>query len=267
MANERTPIPPDSAAEVEFEHDRTCCVCRERGLPTQIHHIDDNPSNHATENLTVLCLTHHHETQVRGGFARHLRADVVRRYRGDWVAAVVRSRAATDALLAARASELPISQRSFVDPGWTLGEQHDLCAYLDTLPELLAATVRNVKGDWDSGVTQTMVEAGVEVYSILQRIWVRLARFFPEGTFGPDPANYLSSHLDGQLRWHRNLIEPGGPGTAGTIVRVLMANQAVGVTANAIEDTAMALLGMAVNADEANHWITRWKRAVAMSGD
>lgn len=84
MAKERIPIPADVAAELEYRADRTCCVCREPRRPTQIHHIDDDPSNNNPENLAVLCLDHHHETQVSGGFARKLDAAQVRRYRDEW---------------------------------------------------------------------------------------------------------------------------------------------------------------------------------------
>src|SRR5208282_3584901 len=68
MSNARTPVPDDVYAEVMFQHDRTCCVCGEQGLAVQIHHIDDNPGNHAINNLAVLCLEHHNQTQTRGGF-------------------------------------------------------------------------------------------------------------------------------------------------------------------------------------------------------
>ena len=38
----------------------------------------------ANENLAVLCLDCHHETQVSGGFARTLDAEQVRVFRNDW---------------------------------------------------------------------------------------------------------------------------------------------------------------------------------------
>lgn len=81
---ERVPIPDVVAAEVLFRADRTCCVCRVRSKPVQIHHIDDDPSNNDPSNLSVLCFDCHRETQIRGGFDRKLDADQVRLYRDDW---------------------------------------------------------------------------------------------------------------------------------------------------------------------------------------
>jgi hypothetical protein len=47
----RVPIPNAAAAKVLVAHNRTCCVCQERGKRVQIHHIDGDNSNHdeATE--------------------------------------------------------------------------------------------------------------------------------------------------------------------------------------------------------------------------
>jgi hypothetical protein len=68
----RTEIPSEIAAQVLFESDRTCCVCRVPGRPIQIHHIDDDPSNSPADNLAVLCFDCHRDTQIRGGFDRKL---------------------------------------------------------------------------------------------------------------------------------------------------------------------------------------------------
>jgi len=85
MTKPRTPIPDDISAEVMFLHDRTCCVCHQRELAVQIHHIDEDPTNHTVSNLAVLCLEHHEQTQVRGGFAKKLKAADVVRSRDDWI--------------------------------------------------------------------------------------------------------------------------------------------------------------------------------------
>jgi hypothetical protein len=73
MTKPRTPIPDDISAEIMLLHDRTCCVCHQRELAVQIHHIDEDPTNHTVSNLAVLCLEHHEQTQVRGGFAKNLK--------------------------------------------------------------------------------------------------------------------------------------------------------------------------------------------------
>ena len=94
----RVPIPPALAAEVLFVSQRTCCVCREPGKPVQIHHIDEDHANNDHENLAVLCLSCHHETQTSGGFARYLDAAQVRQFRDDWVQRVERRRDDADRL-------------------------------------------------------------------------------------------------------------------------------------------------------------------------
>src|ERR1039458_4973453 len=66
----RTEIPAETAAQVLFASDRTCCVCRKPEKPVQIHHLDENPANNDADNLAVLCFDCHHETHIRGGFCR-----------------------------------------------------------------------------------------------------------------------------------------------------------------------------------------------------
>jgi len=96
MAKKRTQIPSTIAAQVLFEHDRTCSVCRRRGKPVQIHHLDADPSNQVLANLTVLCFDCHRETQIRGGFDRKLDADQLILFRDDWLRLVRRQRAADE---------------------------------------------------------------------------------------------------------------------------------------------------------------------------
>ena len=93
MAKRRTEIPYEVAARVLFQHDRTCCVCKQRGKPVQIHHADENPKNHHPRNLAVLCFDCHRETQIRGGFDRKLDGEQVLLYRDDWLRSVARNRA------------------------------------------------------------------------------------------------------------------------------------------------------------------------------
>ncbi|UDY22932.1 HNH endonuclease signature motif containing protein [Nocardioides sp. Kera G14] len=94
----RVPIPAHVAAEVLFLADRTCCVCRDRNRPVQIHHIDDDPGNNLVQNLSVLCLECHRETQISGGFDRKLDAAQVTLYRDDWLRVVADARATSGSL-------------------------------------------------------------------------------------------------------------------------------------------------------------------------
>src|SRR5258708_39654200 len=90
----RIEIPRDIEAQVQFLSDRTCCVCRVKGKPFQIHHIDEDPANNEPKNLAVLCLECHNETQIRGGFGRKLNADQITLYRDDWLTQVAKTRPA-----------------------------------------------------------------------------------------------------------------------------------------------------------------------------
>lgn len=89
----RKSIPPELAAKALFMSDRICCVCRVKGKPVQVHHIDDNPANNVLHNFAVLCFDCHTETQISGGFHRKLNADQVILYRDDWLNIVSRQRA------------------------------------------------------------------------------------------------------------------------------------------------------------------------------
>jgi hypothetical protein len=89
----RETIPPELAAKSLFLSDRTCCVCRVKGKPVQIHHIDENPANNVLHNFAVLCFDCHIETQISGGFHRKLNADQIILYRDDWLNIVSRQRA------------------------------------------------------------------------------------------------------------------------------------------------------------------------------
>jgi hypothetical protein len=106
---QRVPIPDHIAAKALFEADRTCCVCRMK-KPVQIHHIDDDPSNNAYENLAVLCMDCHRDTQIQGGFDRKLDAGQVKLYRRDWLEQVRRYRA--DASQSPRESTQSVGMRA-----------------------------------------------------------------------------------------------------------------------------------------------------------
>jgi tetratricopeptide (TPR) repeat protein len=89
----RTVVSPKIQAQIQFDADRTCCVYRTPGKPIQIHHIDEDPTNHSPNNLVVLCRDCHDLTMIRGTFNRRLDADVVTLYRDDWIAVVAERRA------------------------------------------------------------------------------------------------------------------------------------------------------------------------------
>jgi hypothetical protein len=93
---ERNEIPADVAARVQFRSNRICCVCNEPRKAIQIHHIDEDPSNNDEQNLAVLCIECHDQTQIRGGFGRKLDRHQVTLYRDNWYASVECSRQQTE---------------------------------------------------------------------------------------------------------------------------------------------------------------------------
>lgn len=86
-------VPKDIATKVLFLSNRVCCVCRIKGKPTQIHHIDGDDTNNDIKNLAVLCLNCHNETQIRGGFHRKLDPEQIILFRDDWYSIVSTQRA------------------------------------------------------------------------------------------------------------------------------------------------------------------------------
>ena len=91
--NVRIRVPRALAAEILVSSDRTCCVCRQPRNSLQLHHIDGNPANNDPQNIAVLCVQCHDETQLTGGFGRRLDAQTVARYRDIWLADVEKRRA------------------------------------------------------------------------------------------------------------------------------------------------------------------------------
>lgn len=90
----RLPVPPELVTEVMFRSDLTCCICHVPNKHVQTHHINEDPADNRFENLAVLCLEDHARTQLSGGFGRKLSADIVTRYRDDWLKTVEMKRAA-----------------------------------------------------------------------------------------------------------------------------------------------------------------------------
>jgi hypothetical protein len=89
---QRTEIPIETADEILFLSDRTCCICRLPKKGLQLHHLDENPANSEKENLAALCFECHNDTMLKGGFDRKLTAGQILLYRTDWYNIVDRRR-------------------------------------------------------------------------------------------------------------------------------------------------------------------------------
>jgi len=257
MPKDRTPIPQEVSVDVLFLHDHTCCVCREHGLSVQIHHIDDDPSNNAPENLAVLCLQDHDRTQVAGGFGRRLQPAEVRRYRDDWLERVKIRREQADKIASERMGGVqPPAQTA---AKWSRPAQAMLNAYIEHLPELLKAAFARARPRWDTGVTAEVRNATSEVIDILYRVLVYLADWYPPEHFGERAAEvYFSEFIANRYAWHRALNTPDKPGSGGTIAGVLAGGGALDDVLTAIADMVAA---QARGEFDFKSWRARWEKA------
>jgi hypothetical protein len=246
---------PSFAPTVLFRSARTCCVCNERRRAVQIHHIDEVPSNHATENLAVLCLDCHNDTLISGGFGRKLNASLVIRHRDEWCAAVDRQRALTVEAALRAGAENPASF-SINNAPQIPGDQT-----LAALPAMLAIARELAEEGW-GGSTLDIVTATSDVSNVLADMLVRLARRFPEQHFGADPGEYFDTALRERAGWHSLLAEPDGVGTGGTIVRITVAGNYMQEAARMVEDMVLALWDVE-DAAGLKQWQAAWRAAQA----
>ncbi|NTV15764.1 MAG: HNH endonuclease [Desulfobulbaceae bacterium] len=263
MTKIRTQIPSDLAADVLFTSDNTCCVCRERGKTIQIHHIDENPNNNIFENLSVLCLECHNDTQLRGGFGRKLNSKLITKYREEWISRVfLRRNLADEMAVKKQVGETTLSQQVEASPQHHLQQQQlkePPLDYINSLPAFKEALLLQAQPKWDTGVTTTMVQANYDYIDSLTGILVTLANYYSPGQFGnQSPQEYFSEIISSRFQWHRNIAEPHGPGTGGTIVNVICGGNVISDVEKMIEDMVMALAGYD---DEFNwkNWPKRWR--------
>jgi len=256
----RVSIPSDLVADVIFASDSTCCVCRERGKAVQVHHVDEDPSNNTFANLAVLCLECHNQTQVSGGFGRKLNAELVIKYREEWLARVLQRRDAADR--AAVEKMVGPAVASAKGPVETVPYSQEraaaILAYVESLPDLRAGLRKQAQAQWDTGVTATMVQASYDYIDALQGVLVTLAGFYPRGSFGDNAQRFFSQMVASRFRWHRAHSEPHGPGTGGTIVNVVCSGHVVDDVEKMVEDMARSLVGYDDRFDWRG-WPSRWR--------
>lgn len=233
-------------------------MCRVRGRPVQIHHIDDDPSNNDPANLVVLCLECHNETQVRGGFGRRLDAAQVLQFRADWLERVRSRRDRADALAAdvmGGQGSTGRTTRPATRPDLPLED------FVRTLPELRHRAYAAAQPAWDSGVTADMVNASYAVVEVLEDIVVSLAMYYPEGHFDREnPRDYFSELIASRFRWHRYHIETSGQGRGGTIVGPMVVGAVIDDLEQMVVDMVMSLtLDWEASADvDLEHWKEEW---------
>lgn len=278
----RKPMNPNLSARVMLAHDRTCCVCNIPGKAVQIHHIDDDRSNDNYDNLAVLCLQDHDDTQVRGGFAKRLTAPLVTEYRRDWLKRVDKRKHETDRLV--------IEARSLVMLGmshvnienadvpreadenrlgapeyserelwlWASGnpDREQLISFPETYLQALPLIQQGYGGS-----TMAMMGSAYEEIDLLTRLWFDAFKLLPRVTVAEQGAEiYISEYTQSRFHWHRALAEPLGPGTGGSMVGPVSAGSVIGDLQRAVSETVSAVF----YGDEwelANIWRKKWNRA------
>lgn len=261
MAKVRIPIPPDTAAAVLFASDYTCCVCRDPGRPVQIHHVDENPSNNSEENLSVLCLLCHNDTQVKGGFGRKLNAKPVIQYRDDWVQRVIYRRDKADELAALRMAGSAAPSTEGEAKALMVPADEALVSFIRSLPSVLGKGYAIARPRWDSGVTAEMVQGSYDLIDIVVQMLVHLASWFPRNHFGGKSApEYLGEFVSTRFNWHRSLAEPDGIGTGGTIVGPIATGAVLDDVERAVDEMVTALL-WAREGFNLKAWRGEWENA------
>ena len=218
----RTQVPDDVSAEVMYQHDRICCVCNEPGKAVQIHHIDEDPSNHDQDNLAVLCLQHHEDTHVKGGFSRKLRATDVRKHRDEWIRRVRDRRSQVDKLSVERAAPQPVAQADLQhEKFYYRPSSRVLDIYLNQFPKTLRDIYSLADDACRQGDNKDSVLALRLVVSSLEQVLVQLSKWIdPQHFQGQPPRDFYSQFLAERNRWNRMLIEPkdyGEQSRTGTI--------------------------------------------------
>ena len=86
--SKRPPIPPATQRSIRTKNLGVCCVCKERGIGTNFHHIDGNPTNNKEENIALLCVKEHdqHHRPHAYNQTKHLelRADKILAFKQEW---------------------------------------------------------------------------------------------------------------------------------------------------------------------------------------
>jgi hypothetical protein len=235
----KIPIPKEIAAQILFDSDRTCCVCRVRGRQVQLHHLDEDNSNDDPGNIAVLCFDCHRDTQITGGFDRKLDAHQIIIYRNDWIKRV-RNRRTLDH------GPEEISPQ-VTDP---------LLRLIMSLPDSLLRSYRLAQPKWDTGNSSTMHEGNIDMTSALKHMLVALSAFYPPAYFeGKQPEDYFREKIDSLFEWHSKRFDPH-PGTVGFLV--IVGGEVISDLEKMVTEMVRALTS---HRDDFNFqtWLSEWK--------
>jgi hypothetical protein len=80
----RKKIPNELKADILFNSDHTCNICRNNENHVQIHHIDEDSQNNIDDNLIVLCLNCHSKVTSNSGLGQSYSELELKKYKNDW---------------------------------------------------------------------------------------------------------------------------------------------------------------------------------------
>jgi hypothetical protein len=218
----RVPIPTEIAAKVLVAHDRTCCVCQERGKRVQIHHIDENNSNNDEANLAVVCFDCHDQTMRKGGFGRGLDAAQVMQYRDEWIARVAANKQKADAVLLQKQIGV-IDAAGKTSKEWQQPGDIEMTAYIESLPDTMQRAYELAMPEWNRA-NLIKAQATYQVIRVAEKLWIGLAAWYPPSHFGEMPAEtFIFQYISGRFDLRHALMEPSGPRSGGTMMIPMVA--------------------------------------------
>ena len=256
----RVPVPKVLASRVLYEHDHTCCVCNERSKRVQIHHIDEDPSNNAIENLTVLCLSCHDQTQISGGFGRKLRPTEVQLNRLKWIERVNGRRLAADKaaadVMSGATNGATENQTAQEEQEHSHASEAALLSYIKHLPDSLRSLYLSEREAFDEGAQQEQTMATMRVADVLESQWLMLVDSYPADRFPPNPREYISRYRHERGEFHLALARRSD-GWPGSMTTTFVGWAVLGDLEKMIEDTVSAIVR-----DESfdiESWTRRWR--------
>ena len=135
-------------------------------------------------------------------------------------------------------------------------------AYINSLPAFRLAVLEQIQPMLDTGITSKMVQGNYDYIEALTTILVTLASYYsPKHFENQTPQEFISDIIDCRFRWYYAIVEPGGPGTGGTIVRVLYSASVASDIEIMVEDMVFHL-GMGLGDDfDFDTWRKSWRRS------
>ena len=262
MAKHRTSIPKEVAAHVRWLSDDTCCICRERRKEIQIHHINADPRDHCVENLAVLCLECHDNTQKKGGFTRKLDPQFVTLCRDKWLEDVVSRRAdANKKDVERQVGKNSRSEQPSARPRNRV--QHTQLSefprgYIESLPKFKSDLLQQIKKQIANGTTLDIIEANSHYANALKGILTTLATFYsPEYFKDQSPQEFFLEIISARDRFHSIMVEPYGPNTGGTISGIRYGHERIKDIEKLVEDMVNGLWEERYS--EYENWQKRWR--------